>query len=698
MAIPDDGPILELVLQRVRLRATRRAAWLRKLWAEEGEPGGKTAVTHAEMDTHLAGLDAPGAEAEWLATEPSVADLNRQLAEVEGMLAEDGTSRLADLQRIFGLSPEEMDLFQACLAQALDPSLGRVYAYLQDHAGRGYVSDDLAARLFGHGRAGLWHGSLPLARWELVQEREVGPGEPAVLTCDPTVRDWLQGRAFLDPALVGLAEVRPPMEPLANWPVNESAEFVERLIGTEPGVRVRVQIVGPPGSGRRTLAATIAERLGLAVLAVDTDRLAAEEWPRVYLRAQRHAYLDGLAPAWSGEQALQQPWPQRVAAYPIQFLIRESIDTPKPQPGLIEHRIELKDLSLDERRRLWCRYIPSAVTWPADAFEGLVRRHRVTVGEIRDVARKAPTSAEQAAERVKEGGRERLGRLAQLMECPFTFDDLIVPERLREMLDDLVFEARERAAFWERPEARRLFPQGRGLLALFSGPSGTGKTMAAQVIAAELGLDLFRIDLAAVVSKYVGETSQNLERVLSRARHMDVVLLFDEADALFGKRTEIRDAHDRFANTDTNYLLQAIEDYDGVAILSTNRKDNVDTAFVRRIRYVVDFPKPDAEKRLDAWLRYVNELIEVNTLESPERIDQPLETTLEKLAKEVEVTGAQIKLAVLGGAFEVKRDRPNPLMRNLMFGLHRELVKEGKMLSEKERRKIDNRVVGKLRL
>ena len=207
---------LELVLRRVRLRALRRAAWLRQLWAEEGESGGKLAVTHAEMDTHLAGLDSPQAEADWLAAEPSLATWNRELKEVEARLAADSESRLAQLQRIFSLSVEESDILQACLAQALDPALARVYAYLHDHAGRTYVSEELVARLFGHGRSGVWQAASPLARWELVQAREVTPGEPLLLACDPVLRDWLQGRQALDPYLVGVATISPTPRAVAG--------------------------------------------------------------------------------------------------------------------------------------------------------------------------------------------------------------------------------------------------------------------------------------------------------------------------------------------------------------------------------------------------------------------------------------------------------------------------------------------------
>lgn len=682
-------PILELVLKRVRLRAQRRAAWLRKLWSEEGESGGKMAVTHAEMDTHLAGLDAPEAEAAWQAGDESLAALNRELAEVEAILAGDAASRLTQLVGIFHLGPEEVAILQTCLAPALDPSIGRIYAYLHDHAGRGYASEELAARLFGYGRTGIWSAASTLSRWELVQAREVAPGEPVLLACDPWVRDWLLGRPWLDPALADSARIHPPMEPLPDWPMAETGTFIERIAYGADARRVRVQIVGPPGSGRRTLAAAVAARLGLALLTLDSDRVEAERWHYVYLHAQRQGYLDGVALAWSGEAVLQQTWPQQFAPFPVQFLILEAGQTPRSQPDLIELRIEMPVLSLDERRRLWRRFVPSAAVWPRDAFDALIHRFRVTVGDIAAVARKQPASPEEAATRVREAGREKLGRLAQFVECPFTWDDLVLPEPLRAVLEDLVFEAGERAAFWERPEARRLFPQGRGLLALFSGPSGTGKTMAAQVIAANLGLDLFRIDLAAVVSKYVGETSQNLERILSRAQHMDVVLLFDEADALFGKRTEIKDAHDRFANTDTNYLLQAIEDYQGIALLSTNRKDNIDTGFLRRIRYVLDFPKPDAERRLMIWRRLVDELAGAEGSAAPNTSGRSLDRNLETLSNAIELTGAQIKYAVLAGLFAARSYGQVLGMGHLLRGVERELMKEGRGLSERERKKVE---------
>jgi SpoVK/Ycf46/Vps4 family AAA+-type ATPase len=305
----------------------------------------------------------------------------------------------------------------------------------------------------------------------------------------------------------------------------------------------------------------------------------------------------------------------------------------------------------------------------------------VTPGEVAAVARHGVQTADEAGRLVREHARRHVGDLAEVMECPFRWDDLVIHESLQRTLEELLFEAQSRPAFWEGDAARRLFPGGRGLLALFSGPPGTGKTMAAQVIAASLGVDLVRIDLSSVISKYVGETSQNLERVLARAARMDVVLLFDEADALFGRRTEVQDAHDRFANTDTSYLLQAIEQYPGVALLATNRKGDIDPAFIRRFRYVAEFRRPDAAERRRIWERVLDELVGAARVRA-------LAPGLEGVATDVEATGAQIKFAVLSALFAAQRAGVPVALPHLVRGLERELLKEGRTLSAREQERL----------
>ena len=254
--------------------------------------------------------------------------------------------------------------------------------------------------------------------------------------------------------------------------------------------------------------------------------------------------------------------------------------------------------------------------------------------------------------------------------------DLIVPDRVREHLGEFIFEARDRVDFWARPEARRLYPRGTGLVALFTGSAGTGKTMAAQVLAAELGLDLVRIDLASIVSKYIGETAKNMRSIFSAAAGISAVLLFDEADALFARRTEVRDSHDRHANADTNYLLQLLEDFAGVAVLASNKKANIDAAFTRRIRHILDFPRPEAAARAQIWAQVLGELAAA-----------PGAAALTTLAT-LDLSGAQIKNVVLGALFIARSERAPLAMRHLVRGLERELDKEGRALDRRERERL----------
>jgi broad-specificity NMP kinase len=676
--IPILDPALGRMLEQIRIRAKRRVAWLRKLWSEEGESGANLVVTHAIVDTYLDDLDSPESEALWYSTDERVSQWNRELAEIEAEIAADKESRLAQLRTTFGLSSEEFDLLQVCLAPLLATSLARVYAYLHDHAGRGYATEELAARLFGYGRKSLWTSESPLRRWELVSEKDTGPGEPTQLICDRLISDWVQGRNCLDELLVGIAEIRPPLTPLKDWPVDRALSFLRHMASDDNSRVRRICVVGTPGSGRRTFAAVVSSRMNLSLLAINADQIDERDWQRVFIRSQRQANLDRCALAWHGENATQRVWPQVAPLFPIQFVVCEAGQEPLPIPEVIDQTIELPMPALEERRELWRRFVPISVTWPEEKFGDLLTQHRVSIGDVISVSHRNVQTVAEAADIVREAGRNRLGDLAQLLECPFDWDDLVITSKIRDTLEDFAFEARERAAFWEQDNARRLFPQGRGLLGLFSGSPGTGKTMAAQVIAADLGLDLFRIDLSTIVSKYVGETSKNLERVLSRAAQMDVVLLFDEADALFGKRTEIRDAHDRFANTDTGYLLQAIESYQGVAVLATNKKGNIDSAFIRRIRYALEFPKPDAKQREEIWRKVIGKLADANTLER-------LASDLTALAVNLDLTGAQIKFAVLAAIFVAKRDGKSLAVSHLLRGIDRELMKEGRALSGRDR-------------
>lgn len=679
---------VELILKRTRLKAACRIAWLRKLWKEEGLSNNYQYVNHAEIDSILEDRDSPKDEAEWLDQNDQLRELFYELNQIEKTMAEESNSRWSLLCKIFSIEREDADLLQICIGLRFDPKLSRLYAYLQDHPNRNFVSEDLVRRLFGYGRKTICHSESPLRIWNLIREKEIAPNEPFQFIVDPGICDWMIGVNTLDPLLVGKAEIRRPLPPLKNWPIDETVEYTKRLIKNKYGGRVRIILSGLNGSGRHTMAAVIAAKLGMTLLAIDSDQIETASWGEAYLHAQRQAFLDCTALCWNGSSYLHRAWPKHITPFPVQFVIVEPEETLPSNSDFIDHRIELPNLGLNERRLLWKQYIPESVTWNKSDFDRLVSQHQITVGEIASITSKQFNTFAKVESSVRESKRYRLGDLAQRIVCTFQWEDLVIPEQVAETLQDFLFEAKDRTTFWELESARRLFPHGRGLMALFSGPSGTGKTMSAQVIAKELGLDLYRIDLASVVSKYVGETSKNLRRILSQASHMDVVLLFDEADALLGKRTEIKDAHDRFANTDTNYLLQALENYQGIAILSTNRRSNIDEAFIRRIRYVLEFPRPDSNQRFIMWQKLIKELTGEEILTPKKSTEKILLYDLKALANVIDLTGSQIKYAVLAAWFAASRDNEKLCMKHLLHGIDRELMKEGRVLTERERERL----------
>lgn len=645
----------------VRARLRRRLAWLAARAEALGEPA----------DSLLLVLepDEVDAEAAWCADQEGLTPL---LAPID-TFASDPPERWVRLVSRLGLSPFDAQVLKVAVACAAEPGLRRVFAALEGWRGRAAPSIAQIGRLYAVPDRAL-PGDAAVLRWELV--RADGEGVAA----DPAIVAWLGGGDLADPELVGAARIVPVREPLANWPLDSALR-----VFTSAAPPVRLRIVGTAGSGRRTFAASLAAGLPTPATLVavegglDLDPTRAPEVARLrWRRACRLARLDDRLLAWVG------PVPDGVDASLAPdrvVLVLTPHDTVASHAQRIDPVVDLPLPDIAARRDLWLAAIPAAAGWPAPALAQLAAAHRVTVAEVGAVGALGVTDLAAVSEAVRAAGRGAIGGLAQRLACTFTLDDLIGPAAVRGALDDFLFEARERLLVWEDPALRRLFPMGTGLMALFCGPPGTGKTMAAQVLARELGLDLYRIDLASVVSKYVGETAKNLERVLASAARMDVVLFFDEADALFGKRTEIRDAHDRYANTDTNYLLQAIESYPGIALLATNRKGNVDGAFLRRLRHVVEFPAPDATLRLRLWDVLVTGI-------GGDAARASTVSALPTLAACFELSGAQIKYAVLHSLYTARREQAAMGVRHLVGGVERELLKEGRGIGRVERERL----------
>jgi hypothetical protein len=360
---------------------------------------------------------------------------------------------------------------------------------------------------------------------------------------------------------------------------------------------------------------------------------------------------------------------------PLLIASREPI---RLRRGLATHELHKPDSA--EQKRLW----RDALATNGDTLNGTLdsvcsqfRFSAHAIGVTADVVHGRIEAGESAQDALlaacRAHGRDKLDELAQRIPRGAGWDDLVLPEAQLATLRQIAAQVRNRLRVYDEWGFGRRATRGLGVAALFSGESGTGKTLAAEVLASELSLDLYRIDLSAVVSKYIGETEKNLRRVFDAAEDGGAVLLFDEADALFGKRSEVKDSHDRYANIEVSYLLQRMEQYRGLAILTTNLKSALDNAFQRRLRFIVHFPFPDAQQRQAIWRRSFPASAPVADLD------------FLKLAR-LHIAGGGIRNIALNAAFLAAADEAPLAMRHLLQAAHIESAKLERPLSDTETR------------
>jgi hypothetical protein len=664
--------------------------WLQTAWAEslDGVAQG-LAITDNEVDWLLAEPGAVlAAEERFYALDPESRQLSWDLAAAEERLETE--ERWTTLCQAFALSPPERHLLALAAAVAIEPSLRRVYGYLQDDATRQDATPALAAQLFA------WESSFsvpphaPLAKWWLARPVDTADGGWSALArwvVDPVVAGWLAGQDASDPALEGAVAWRSrpvEAEAVTLFPalLNEIMGFVASLRDESDGhaaaPAIALELIGPAGSGRRTLAAQIAAALGADLLVVNVPALLPADLPfelgrERIVRAGRLARLHGALLCWSEVETTDSrllPAMQAEAAVVILTAARPT--APLSGDAVVRRRFTLPALASAERAALWDRL--TGVAAPA-----VIRDWQLTPGELAAAARVVPAGAEAVAAICRQLVQPGDSDLFAPLPCPYTWDDIVLAPTLRQHLAELEAQAGLRVAVYDEWGFARLTPLGRGITALFAGPSGTGKTMAAQVLARALGMELLRVDLAGVVNKYIGETEKRLRAVFVACERAGVLLLFDEADALFGKRTQTKDAHDRFANIEIDYLLQRMEQFDGLAVLATNRKGDIDPAFLRRLRFIVDFLPPGPEQRLQLWRRAL-----------PERTPagDPLLDGIDwdALATRPALTGAEIANAALAAAFLARAEGGRITMTHVRHAVRRELAKQGLTvrLSEKE--------------
>jgi hypothetical protein len=632
----------------------RRLAWLRARL--EGASGNREACEAPQANDSASGAAASDAAANG---EPGASAKNEPCAALEL------------LSQGLGLSPFERDVLLLCAAMEFDPRVARLCAEAQGDMHRPYPTFALAMSLLDDPAWDAMAPHRPLRRLQLLDPAPSGatPLTAAPLRADERIVSFIKGLNYLDDRLAMLLT---PVDAEGDSMAPSQQDVVDSLTAELRAEAASVstpivELIGADGASKQAVAVRVAQEFGLTLY-----RLPAELVPGDFTE------LETLVRLWEREHRLL-PIALLVDARECDATALGSAFTPVNRmlsrvEGLVfldvaQQRVLLgrRALFIDvakptplEQRALW-----NELTGDATGAAQLSAQFSLNVPDMRRLAVKAAGDAAALWTACCRATRPQLDSLAQRIDAKATWDDLVLPEEPLSQLREIASQVRRRSVVYDDWGFRERCNRGLGISVLFAGESGTGKTMAAEVIANDLRLDLYRIDLSAVVNKYIGETEKNLRKLFDAADDGGAILLFDEADALFGKRTEVKDSHDRYANLEVNYLLQRMEAYRGLAILATNLKGSLDRAFLRRLRFVVDFPLPDAAHRSALW-----------RLAYP--ADVPLGDMENGQLASWRITGASIRSIALDSAFVAARDERAVEMPALVDASRREFRKLGR--------------------
>jgi hypothetical protein len=620
------------------------------------------------------------------------------------------------LASTFELSPPELDMLALTFAPELDLRYERVIGYLHDDLTRRRPTMDLLMQLlcrtFEERLAArrLFEPEARLVRFGLL-EPLVDPSQPSAprigqaLRVEPGILRFLVDGNPLDQRLDDGIELdgEPPSEPIS--PLLHC--LADRLVGpegtTEEAESLRpVMLLGPDGEGKRDLARLVAARLGRPLVLARVDRLARHELglDRAAFLAARVARLIDAVLLWWDLDPPDPGTPADVGArvdavahasltFDLPVVALALAACPASQTARSAARLRSVSLPLpdvEERQWRWTRGLraegidlggeDAQILAEVFRFDGAAIEQTIVAARDRAAWRDAGHQALTRDDLVQAAQGHSSPVLAQgatRIETGATWDDIVLPVDQLAQLREITDRVRHRHTVITRWGFGTRLRTGPGLTALFAGPSGSGKTLAAQIIASALGLELYRVDIPRVVSKYIGETEKLLDALFRAARHASAILFFDEADALFGKRSEVKDAHDRYANIEVSYLLQALEEYDGLTLLATNLRHNLDEAFVRRLSFCVSFPFPEEGERRRIWERCW-------PAEAP--LDDDVD--LGFLARQFKLTGGNIRNVVIAAAFTAAADGGRVTMPHLIRGVRREYQKMGKTCAESD--------------
>jgi len=600
---------------------------------------------------------------------------------------------LETLCEMFGLAPFERKVVLLCAGMELDSSFASLCAAAQGDPRRTNPTFSLALAALPEAHWSALSPAGPLRYWRLI---EVGTSDgltQSLLRIDERVLHYLTGVQHLDERLAGFVE---PVQGTDGLVPSHRA-LAERLAAmwsqaAGNGPFPVVQLCGAEGASQRAIAATACAMLGLDlhVMSAQVIPLDPRELEALMRLWEREAALSASAllvdcgEMGTSDAARESAIIRLIEGTRGALIVAGRERRSSPHCPVVT--LEVRKPTIGEQRALWESGLGEAASSLDGRVEALVSQFSLSVPTIHAICFEAlgrvaagdGHSTESPADlgivlwdvcRVQV--RPRLENLAQRIKPVATWGDLVLPEAQLRILHEIAVHVRQRMKVYETWGFAAKSSRGLGISALFAGASGTGKTMAAEVLANELQLDLYRIDLSQVVSKYIGETEKNLRRVFDAAEEGGAILLFDEADALFGKRSEVKDSHDRYANIEVSYLLQRMESYRGLAILTTNMKSALDTAFLRRIRFVVQFPFPNADHRAEIWRRIFP-------------ADTPTEgLDMGKLAR-LNVAGGNIRNIVLHAAFLAADAGESVRMAHLLRAVRTEYAKLEKSLTEAE--------------
>jgi ATPase family associated with various cellular activities (AAA) len=585
----------------------------------------------------------------------------------------------------FGLSPFERQIVLLCAGVELDARFPSLCAAAQGDPARAYPTFSLALAALDDPHWSAVTPAGPLRRWRLL---EIGPlpGVPLTLSplrLDERILHYLAGVQHLDERLADLLTHVHPDEDLVpshQAIAGDIRDLLERTNRRPP----LIQVCGTDGGAKRSIAAAACAAVGLHLFALPAEAIPTHPaeregllrlWAREATLTTSTLYIDATALDMADAHAVAgvTAFLERVRGVVV-------LATRGRWAGLLRsmRTIEIQKPAPEEQRALWQAALGEAAPRLNGHVTRLATEFNLSATAIQATAREAldgEGTPEALAARLWDGGRAqvrpRLDDLAQRIEPAAGWQDLVLPEPALLALHEIAAHVRRRATVYDEWGFATKGARGLGISALFAGASGTGKTMAAEVLAGELDLDLYRIDLSQIVNKYIGETEKNLRRVFDAAEDGGAILFFDEADALFGKRSEVKDSHDRYANIEINYLLQRMELYRGLAVLATNMKSALDPAFLRRIRFVINFPFPDATQRAEIWRRIFPAATPTQDLD------------MARLAQ-LNIAGGSIRNIALNATF-LAADAGEPVqMRHLLQATRSEYAKVEKPLNAME--------------